>query len=283
MNTILFKDYFKLKQREDKLKFVNIPINTDIEQYIDALVLSHQDGIWYAEANNLIVDFFEELINAIKQKDDSKALYLLGNLSEPNETHFGFSSNMPDGCGIGNEQALFILKRLKKSKAVQTGHLKDLSDCELLIQGIGSDKISDITTNVIRGKLIEFTEEQCKLHNIPTKTVMSNGYWSAEDKKWTRRLASLPHYNNKPILLVPKNIVRYKTTSNYRVVYERIIEYLQSWNLDMNTSLVRVLKNGRRYVPKKTLKDKYKCSKEFIFEFIEENPEILDKYKRTRK
>lgn len=277
-----FKQYFKLKQKEENLNFVNIPLNTDVELYIDPLVLSNQKGEWYVRASNLIVDFFEELLNAIKNQDDKKALYLLSKLREPNETHFGLSSNMPDGCGIGNEQALDLLIRLKKSKAVQTGHLKDLSDCELLINGIGSDKISDIVTNIIRGMLIEYTEEQCKQYQIPVKEITSNFFWSSETKTWIRRKSMLPHFMNKPVVLVPKNIVRRQTSSNYQNVYERIIEALQESHLSLNTSLVRVLKNGKRVVSKKSLKERYKCSKEFVFAYIDENPEFLAKYKRTR-
>lgn len=277
-----FKNFFKLKQKEDGLGFVNIPLNTDVELYIDPIVLKNQKGEWFIEANNLIVDFFEELLNAIRNNDDRRALYLLGKLREPNETHFGVSSNMPDGCGIGDEQALALLTKLKKSKAVATGHLKDLSDCELVINGIGSDKISDIVTNIIRGLLIEYTEEQCKNLEIPVKETMSGFFWSQERKSWIRRKSMLPHYCNKPVILVPKCIARKQTTSNYRNVYERIIEALQDYNLSLNTSLVKVLKNGKRIVTKKSLKKDNKCTKEFVLAYIDENPKFLEKYKRTR-
>ena len=59
MMTIDFKNFFKLKQDEDKLGFVNIPLNTDVVLYIDPLVLRNQKGAWFAEANNLIVDFIK--------------------------------------------------------------------------------------------------------------------------------------------------------------------------------------------------------------------------------
>ena len=175
-----------------------------------------------------------------------------------------------------------LLKKLKKSKAVATGHLKDLADCELLIHGIGSDKISDIVTNIIRGLLIEYTEEQCKILQIPVRETMSGFFWSQETKSWVRRKAMLPHFHNKPVILVPKNIARKQTTSNYRNVYERIIEALQDHHLSLNTSLVKVLQNGKRVVSKKSLKKIHKCSKDFVFAYIDENPEFLEKYKRTR-
>ena len=92
----------------------------------------------------------------------------------------------------------------------------------------------------------------------------------------------LPHFHNKPVILVPKSIARKQTTSNYRNVYERIIEALQNYHLTLNTSLVKVLQNGKRVVSKKSLKEIHKCSKDFVLAYIDENPEFLEKYKRTR-
>lgn len=280
---LYFSEHFNLNVNSENLEFVNIPVNTDIERYIDPYAISKTVGLWYVEANNLIIDFFNKLLLTIKHKDETEALRLLDKLGEPNETHFGLSENKPEGCGIGKEQAHDLLKKLKGSKAIQTGYLSDLSDCELLIPGIGSDKISDITTNIIRGKLIEFTEEQCRKHGIPVTATKSNFYWDAVQDKWVQRIAMLPSYNDEPILLVPKKIAKERTVSNYRDYYNNgILEFLQDWHISMNTALVKVLKNGKRRVTKKDLRAQYKCTKDFVLEFSEKHPDVLRKYKARR-
>lgn len=282
-NVIFFNEYFNLNKSEAELEFINIPVNTDIELFIDPYVISKIPGVWYAEANNLIVDFFEKLVQNMHNGNQKEAFRLLSKLGEPNETHFGLSEEQPDGCGIGKEQALLLYNKLQKSKALKTGYLSDLSDCELLIPGIGSDKISDITTNIIRSKLIEFTEDQCKKLEIPVRPVKSGYYWDAGQNKWERRIAMLPHYNDKPILLVPKSISRDRTASNYRHYYNNVIlEFLQDWHISMNTNLVKVLKNGKRKVYKKDLKAMHRCTKDFVLEFTEKHPEVLQKYKNRR-
>ena len=246
---LYFNEYFNLKTNPEDLEFINIPMNTDIELYIDPYAISKTAGLWYVDANNLIIDFFDKLLITIKNEDEEEALRLLDKLGEPNETHFGLSENKPEGCGIGKEQAQDLLKKLKGSKAIQTGSLSDLSDCELLIPRIGSDKISDITTNIIRGKLIEFTEEQCRKHGIPLTATKSNFYWDALQNKWDQRIAMLPYYNEEPIILVPKKIAKERTISNYRDYYNNgILEFLQDWHISMNTALVKILKNGKRRV-----------------------------------
>ena len=281
--TVFFNEYFKLKTREENLDFVNIPLTTDLPLYIDPYAISIKTGAWYEECNDLIVDFFERVMAAIKNKDDLTAYHLLSRLSEPNETHLGVSAGHPDGRGIGKEQAKILLGKLKNSKAAQTGYLKDLSDCELMIEGIGADKISDITTNIIRGKLIEYTERQCLEHNIPYRDVVSHYYWSAEDAKWVTRDAKLPFYNDNPILLVPKNIVVKTTVSNYERFYNLVmLPYYEELHISMNSQLVRVLKNGKVKVNRTELKNRYKCSKPEITNFIEKHPEQLAKYKATR-
>ncbi len=281
--TMFFSEYFKLKVESEKLDFVNIPLDTDLPVYIDPYSISIKTSEWYVECNNLIVDFFEKVMTAIKNNDDITAYNLLSKLGEPNETHLGVSSGLPDGCGIGKEQAKILLDKLKNSKAAQTGYLKDLSDCELMIEGIGADKISDITTNIIRGKLIEYTERQCLEYNIPYQDVTSNYYWSAENTCWMKRNAKLPFYNKKPILLVPKCIVAKTTTSNYGKFYDTVmIPYYEDLHISMGSRLVKVLKNVKIKVNRTDIRKEYKCSKALVYNFIEEHPEQLEKYKATR-
>jgi len=37
-----------------------------------------------------------------------------------------------------------------------------------MIPGSGHDKVSDITINIIRRRLVWFTELQCRIHKIPS-------------------------------------------------------------------------------------------------------------------
>ena len=66
------------------------------------------------------------------------------------------------------------------------------------------------------------------------------------------------------IILVPKIIARrdmaYDADEYYR---NHVLWYLQAEHLDAGTALVHVLKNGRRVVYKKDLKEQYPYSKDF--------------------
>lgn len=157
---------FNLNFKQPELDFVDVFLDTDTPLFVDPYVFKYRNDDFSIECNDLIVDFFEYVLSCILNKDTSLAHILLNSLNEPKETHLGVSRFSIKGRGIGPKQALLILNALKGSKAAETGLLKDLSDCQLMIPGISYDKVSDMTTNIIRRKLIEYTQEQCKLHSI---------------------------------------------------------------------------------------------------------------------
>lgn len=287
MSPARFSQYFNLNKSQAELDFVDIFINDDMPLYIDPYVFKIRYDEWSIECNNLIVDYFGTVINAIKNRRKSFAKQLLQLLSEPVETHLGVSQSSVLGRGIGRKQADSLYDKLSTSEAVRSGQVTDISDCELMIPKVGFDKVSDITTNIIREKLISYTQEQCKLHGIPMCSVPSGKIWSAVEKRWLNgKYVDLPVVDGNKILLVPKHIVVRKMTLSSNELYNKeILEYIQAEQLRAMTSLVEVLKNGKRRVTKKSIKEQeeYKMSKEFIYAFCDRHPEILDKYKERKK
>lgn len=257
MKKTLFSEYFNLNKQQAELDFVDVFIDDDKSLYIDPYVFKIRNDAWSVECNNLIVDFFNTVVIAIKNKEITYAKRLLDQLAEPKETHLGVSRLSVSGKGVSGKQASDLYEKLKTSKAVKTGHLKDLSDCELMIPGIGFDKISDITTNIIRRQLIEYTQAQCNLHNIPMQNVPSGKLWNPTEKRWWNgSYTNLPVANGKKIILVPKYAVVFKPSLSSQELYNHeILEYIQAEHIAAMSSLVEVLKNGKRRVTKKSLKE----------------------------
>ena len=88
-NSIRFSDYFKLGKSQPELDFVDIPLETDISLFVDPYALSIENDEWFAECNNLVVDYFQLVVDSIKGNDLATAKRLLFNLHEPNDTHLG--------------------------------------------------------------------------------------------------------------------------------------------------------------------------------------------------
>lgn len=279
-----FSTYHKLKYTQSELDFVDVPINKDLRLFIDPFSFSKRRDIWSVTCHNEVISFFKAAIDYIRSGNLRNAKHILSNLSEPNETHLGLSSGRPRGRGVSGKQALDLYEKLVQSKAVKTGLLSELSDCELLIDGIGPDKISDITTNIIRNHLIKYTQEQCKLHNIALSHGIPSGrLWNDYDNEWVEEYTDLPVIKSKKIILVPKAIVRWSTALNPSEYYNKyVLTYLQAENIDQNTSLVRTLVSGEKRVYKKDLKEIHPFGKELLFSFTKEHPEILAEYKKKK-
>lgn len=278
-----FSEQYNINKIQEDLEFVDIDLENDLELFIDPYIFTKIKGEFSDTCNNAIVNFFNEVINFIKKKDVLNATKMLNGLKEPSETHLGLSYKSIKGKGVSGLKASKLYDKLSKSKAAQTGNLKDLSDCELMIDGIGKDSISDITTNIIKKYLIEFTQNQCDIYNIPMTEVKIN-IWDEKNKKWTLKKYNLPCVNGKEILLVPKSIVTDKLILSYENFYNtEVLEYYKKSEINAATSIVIVLKNGKRTVRKSDLKKKYPKSKTFVYNFINERPQYLELYKARKQ
>ncbi|MDR3638882.1 MAG: hypothetical protein P4L84_34070 [Isosphaeraceae bacterium] len=284
-----FSNIHSLNKRQSELDFVDILVDTDIPLFVDPFAFKIGADDWSKECNDLVIGFFQELIDALRGGNQVKARELLANLHEPNETRLGVSrpkpSELPQGRGIGDKQAKSLYSAFAKSKAVRTGILTDLSDCELFIEGVSHDKISDITINIIRRKLVKFTQEQCRIWSIPMEMKPTGPCWDDDAKEWRGGFERLPVYRGSPILLVPKRAIRYRMAVDYSEYYDKHIiehirqEYERQECVNSAASLTKVLR-GKRRVTKKSVKEKNPSSKAFVREFSEEHPDVLADYKR---
>jgi len=87
-------------------------------------------------------------------------------------------------------------------------------------------------------------------------------------------------------VLVPKSIVRFNPAYEHGEYYQHfVLNYLQAEELRRNASgLVRVIVNQRtqterRVVLKKDLAERYPKSKQFLYEFSRDHPEVLRQYR----
>ncbi len=281
-----FSEYFRLNKSQYELDFVDVPINNgDVPLFIDPYAISKRSDYWSVDCHNAIVEFFQGVIDQIREGNEKQAKYMLSGLREPNQTRFGLSKGEdPRGRGVGGEQAEDLYKALADSTAVKTGFIKDLEECELLIEGISRDKISDISTNIIRHKLIEYTQDQCELLNIGTNSVPSEPIWNKGNGKWANDYVNLPVCNGRSVILVPKAIARFTIEFNHQEYYQHfVLNFLQSEHIEANSSLVRTLKDGTKRPPfKKALKELHPLSKQFLYEFSKEHPDVLKNYKKSK-
>lgn len=174
---------------------------------------------------------------------------------------------------------------LKNSDAARTGVIQDLEDTVLLIDGIASDVISDIVTNIIRLPLIRYTQHMCEYYNIPMEPEVASGrLWDCRSQEWLQSFESLPVVDRRPLLFVPKTIVRCNITydaASYYNVY--ILRYLG--DQEAAKGIVRILKNKKvRPLTKDELRDKFgRAGKEQNRIYTPQFPEALSEYREEKR
>jgi hypothetical protein len=276
---------FSLGKSQAELDFVDIDVDYDTPLFIDPSFLAKRQDRWSIDASRTISHFFELVLDLLKNDKIKEAKVYFDYLHEPNSTCLGLSRGKPRGRGVGKDNTDAIFNSIIKSKAVKTGLIQDIEDNIIFVEDFGKDKLSDMTTNIIRKHLIEYTQAQCNLHNIPlNKDVPSGYYWDIADADWTNIYTEMLVIQGRVILLIPKGIVSYKSEYVPEKYYDHfVLNFLENEQLKLNTVLVQRRANGTRYVTKKSLKNKYPNSKEFLRDFTLKHPAVFKKFKSQTK
>ncbi|KAB7610422.1 hypothetical protein F9L33_14065 [Amylibacter sp. SFDW26] len=279
-----FSQVFSLSNSQSELDFVDIELNKDTPLYLDPFAIQLKSDDWSAVCIDHIRSFFSALLDSIRDENLGRTKHLLTNLREPNEVRLGESEGKPRGRGIGPKKAAKIFEAFRNSVAFDTGLLEDVAESELFIEFIGRDTISDLTVNVLRGPLCDYTRKQCNLLDIDTTIVRDlSPVWDIGLNDWRSTEQELPIHEGKAIVLVPKLSVRYSLALDSQEFYDfHMTEYLQAEYLNAGGSLVRTFVNGEKYVTKKDVKEEHPKNKNDMAAFVQEHPEVLEAYKQLK-
>lgn len=279
-------EFYNLNRTQATLDFVDVDIENDTAVYIDPGAIRVLPDDWAKQSLEMISTFFHSVVDALQQGDQARVRELLIRLQEPNETHFGLSKGKSRGRGLGPFLVGKICNNLTMSKAARTGILEDLEDTALFVDKIGKDIVSDITTNVIRGMLISYTQSVCKMYGIPLEEGIYSGLaWDPQRREWCEEYTKLPVAKEKPLLLVPKAIVRYDlylTKAEYFRKY--LAPSLRDEELDNPASkLVKVAKDGHRSVNIEDIIAEYDKGKDSVADLTLKRVELFHSYKDDKR
>ncbi|MGP3791723.1 hypothetical protein [Pseudomonas sp. B392_1p] len=188
----------------DKLGVVNVLLNTDTLVFIDPLLLEHstheeiRDGAYQSYRAR-----FEKIIKLLavsKTKDDApwRSAKRLFRFSEISWTCLGYGTTVK-GSGFGKDLVSSTLDTASQIVALGVEDIDLFMALALFEEGIGPDRISDMTTNIILEDLISFSARINQTLNIPTKN-----FKIGTD---THALVINP-YTDQPLIFVPNDIVR---------------------------------------------------------------------------
>ncbi|MBL7558926.1 hypothetical protein JAO71_03835 [Olleya sp. YSTF-M6] len=272
-------NYYNLGCQQSNLDFVDVRLNTDNLLFVDPRLIENLQTPLAKKMNKHLEVFWGDLIKNVKSKSFDQADYLLSGLSEPNETRLGFAFSKHYGNSVGYKLRQKIAQTIYNNIAVKTGVLSHFSDIELFFEDISSDRISDMTTKIIKSVLIEYTQEQCKLHKIPMKKVYQKDVFDLTTSKWVNKSVELPEYFGKPIIFIPKNIVRLQNSAgkNINCFYRYAIRQFISNDTQMLKDVSASGKEGKILI--RDIKSKYPLSKESLSNWSIKFGKLLVDYK----
>ncbi|MFE9859896.1 hypothetical protein [Streptomyces sp. NPDC005780] len=279
-------EYYNIGRSQGTLDFVDVDTVNDIRVYIDPSTIRHLTDDWGKECIIMITTFFDSVLDAVRMGDKERTTYLLGNLGEPNETHLGISRGKSAGRGFGKQMSVDFAAKLAASQAAQTGLIEDLEDTSFFLDRVDKDIVSDITTNIIRGPLISYTQQMAGVFGIPLEEGIESGaVWNPRRLEWEQGYTELPVADGEKLLLVPKVIVRRDLHLSRSEYYRNhLAPTLQSEEAENpGSKLVRVLKDGSRKVYKGDIEKEYGSSKPDVVRETLKRPSVYSSYRETKK
>lgn len=200
-----------------EVDFVIPKLGVDLPLGIDPFLLFKSRDPVFKKLHDDIIRVFSEAVDRLKANRQGEVSQLL-QFPEVSEVGLGYTTSSKRGSGIGSFLSDLIVDTLHKSPLMLERGLKHIEELQLVSVGIGADRISDITANIIKMFLIEYTQKQCGIWDIPIVSgVPVEHIFDVDRWDWVDMYCDLPvnPIDNSAILLVPRRIVRSLPWINY--------------------------------------------------------------------
>ncbi len=208
----LLTDEFSLGFTQADVDFVVPDLAGDLRLGIDPFLLFKSRDPAYKAAHDQLLSVFNSAIKAFAsgQVDVSRKLI---DFPEVNEIGFGYRKTSERGSGMGTFLNELLMRTLGESPALVKRGVRHVEEMQLVTLGINADRVSDIAGNILKQFLIDYTQRQADRFAIPiTKGVPVAHVFDFGDWEWRDDYYDLPLNTltrpNRPILLVPRRIVR---------------------------------------------------------------------------
>lgn len=197
--------------------FVIPRIGVDLPLGIDPFLLFKSRNAVFSTLHETILTAFNTAVDALRRGDISTANYLF-DFPEVSEIGLGYTQKGKRGSGVGSYLSRLIIETLKESPALMERGVRHVEEMQLVSVGIAADRTSDIAANLIKRHLIDYTQKQCALWDIPLQSgVPVNHIFDPTRLEWYDDYVDLPisPIDDSPIILVPRRIVRSLPWINY--------------------------------------------------------------------
>ena len=281
---------------------VDISLVCDVPLFIDPMLIFNSEDETYRKLHRNIVRYFHFLYTKATRGLEAKEISAWFNFSEVPNNWLGYSLAGNKGLALGKKYAEFLYKNI--AFAVDTHGISQSQHIEkvmLLYDGSGKDKISDLTVNLIKGFLCEYTEIFA-LKYINTgfleKFTVDKVYFNYGTESFMSKEYVLPYVYDENgrkeyVLLTPYNILREDEPAinkrDFFNSYDRICAAIENdalrtyVNNYIELAVKRYEENQRK--KRRAIREKSisKIEKVAFCELASEYPELYDYYIKLRE
>jgi hypothetical protein len=200
-----------------EVDFVIPRLGMDLPLGIDPFLMFKSRDETLQQLHSILLDTFNHGVQLVHQGKLEDARKLL-DFPEVQDIGLGYTRKGKRGVGVGNYLTELIIETLLGSPALCERGVKHIEEMQLVSVGIGPDRISDISANILKKYLIEYTQKQCNIWSIPLSSGVPVAHILDPDtRQWYDGYFDLPtsSYDNTPIILVPRRLVRTLPWINY--------------------------------------------------------------------
>lgn len=195
---MIFSTEFKIEKTNIDDWFDPI-LSTDTKLFIDPFLVFDNEHVSFKNTHQKTIDFFNlafEIASVAKSdKTDIRYRQLLSMMKFPEveEVCLGYASRGTGGSGSGGGFSKMIVDSIFESIKLGISNLNHFEEIGLFNDGFGCDRISDMTATLLKKDIIEYTQEICKRHNVPTTKIRVNQYeFDSKFKRWKDKEVNLP-------------------------------------------------------------------------------------------
>lgn len=266
-------DFHGLPFTQEEVDFAIPFLDEDIPLYMDPFLLwkspSQQDNALHGSITNSF-----NYLGKLFTKNEDEAITTLKEISECDEVGLG-NSKSKRGKRIGDKMARSILSTFEDIPQIQDNGFTHFELLQLLIEDFSKDRVSDISCNLLKSFLIDYTIQQCAKFSIPTESTEIQ-YFDNRKLKFIDEQVNLPvNPNTKEcILLLPKRWLRFIPWINFEDFYDNYIKISDRISAGKVVPRAEILEFNRKnydqlqaYIERKQLEQK-DCKNDPLFSQI---------------
>ena len=200
-------------------------MSVDTKLFLDPFLLldeaSNPKSIWNTAHDSLIEHFARcyDLLAKSGAKGTQSEGIARGLLSfpEPSELCLGYTAAGTAGSGSGRRNADLIIGSIVTAIAAGLDRPEHIEEIGILNEGIGADRISDATCNVLKPMIIDYTQAVVRRHKLPTTEVrVRHTRCNITTGRWLDEVLDLPlnPFTGRGVLLVPQRFLNRLPTLN---------------------------------------------------------------------